>query len=143
MIASSKEYTWRVIDVSNFRLRIVYTTDFHMEIFSFDDISENKLPDRDIQKLAPLIRDERRNGVYLVLDNSDFLQGTVLADALTGSVTHPLAQEMNEIGFDAITLGNHDFDYVVDRLHDFLKQVESPVLSSNLTCPELAGSYVP
>lgn len=129
--------------MSNFRLKIVCTTDLHMEIFGFDDISESKLPDRGIQKLAHLIRDERRNGDCLVLDNGDFLQGTVLADALAGSATHPLAQEMNEIGFDAITLGNHDFDYGVDRLHDFLKQVKAPVLSSNLTCPELAGSYVP
>ena len=76
---------------------------------------------------------------FLLLDNGDLLQGTPLADHLAARYCanpddpepHPVALVMNALGYDAMGLGNHDFDYGVDYLARFARDLELPLISSN------------
>ena len=59
----------------------------------------------------------------------DFLQG-----AVTGAISHGqyIVDIMKEVGYDAITIGNHEFDYGVPRLQELLPQIDYPVVTTNL-----------
>jgi 5'-nucleotidase/UDP-sugar diphosphatase len=74
------------------------------------------------------------DGVILVSSGNNFLAGpTFTAGLESGSFYDALALDM--IGYDAITLGNHDFDFGPDVLAKFISQVstsKTPFLSSNL-----------
>ncbi|RAN98202.1 2',3'-cyclic-nucleotide 2'-phosphodiesterase [Micromonospora noduli] len=92
-------------------------------------------------KLATLInqiRRERRGKATLVLDAGDTIQGTPLATyyakqepiTATGE-KHPMARAMNVIDYDAVTLGNHEFNYGLPLLDLWIRQLGFPALAAN------------
>jgi 2',3'-cyclic-nucleotide 2'-phosphodiesterase/3'-nucleotidase len=56
----------------------------------------------------------------MLLDNGDFLQGNPMGDymayerGMKEGDLHPMIAAMNTLGFDASTLGNHEFNYGLD-----------------------------
>ena len=89
-----------------------------------------------LARLSTLISKARADvtfGSCLLLDNGDALQGTALADTLRDQPDHhPLATTFNALGYDAIGLGNHDFDFGVDYCARVTAQYDAPVVSTNL-----------
>ncbi len=73
----------------------------------------------------------------LVLDAGDTLHGTIFANSTQGE---SIVQLMNEIGYDAMSAGNHDFNYGKDRLVELSKEMNFPLLSGNLLNDD--GSYL-
>ncbi|KAI1264067.1 Metallo-dependent phosphatase [Xylariaceae sp. FL1019] len=65
----------------------------------------------------------------LLLSIGDEFQGTLFYTYYKGE---KIADVMNELEFDAMTLGNHEFDGGDDSLGDFLKNLTFPVLSANI-----------
>ncbi|NED53264.1 bifunctional metallophosphatase/5'-nucleotidase, partial [Micromonospora aurantiaca] len=45
--------------------------------------------------------------------------------------THPMASQMNAIGYDAVALGNHEFNYGIPFLDAWIGQMDAPVLAAN------------
>jgi 2',3'-cyclic-nucleotide 2'-phosphodiesterase/3'-nucleotidase len=117
-------------------LRILATSDLHMHLRGFNYAAN--IPDtrNGLARLSTLITKARTDapiGSCLLLDNGDALQGTALADTLrTQPDQHPLAMSFNALGYDAIGLGNHDFDFGVEYLARVLAQYDAPVVSTNL-----------
>src|SRR5690606_18680615 len=74
----------------------------------------------------------------LLFDNGDFLPGTPMGDyvacerCLRVGDLHPAMAAMNALGYDAITLGNHEFNYGLDFLLKALNGAAFPVVSANL-----------
>ncbi|MEM8956895.1 MAG: 5'-nucleotidase C-terminal domain-containing protein [Pseudomonadota bacterium] len=83
----------------------------------------------------------------LLVDNGDFLQGTLLGDwhvtewRRGRAPSHPMTTAMEELGYDAVTLGNHEFDYGLDYLSAVCRHAAFPIVSANLHRPN--GSSVP
>ena len=75
-------------------------------------------------------------GVALV-SCGDFLQGGVAGSISKGQYVVDILRHMN---YDAIGLGNHEFDYTVPRMNELLSQVKSPVVCANFF---EAGSPIP
>src|SRR6056297_1637946 len=100
-------------------LRILETTDLHMHILGYDYFADRPDDSIGLCGLADLIALQRQKdeATTLLFDNGDFLQGNPLADHVFATQSaqgiHPIAAAMNEIGYDAITLGNHDLDHGV------------------------------
>ena len=75
----------------------------------------------------------------LLLDNGDFLQGSPLGDyidevrGLTANPLHPMIAAMNHLGYDAATLGNHEFSHGLDFLIAALERARFPIVSANVT----------
>ncbi|KAJ8023887.1 5'-nucleotidase [Holothuria leucospilota] len=85
------------------------------------------------------IRDSYEN--TLLLDAGDQFQGTQWFVFYQGAAT---ANFMNQLGYDALGLGNHEFDLGVEGLVRFLKNVTFPALSSNINAslePELEALF--
>ena len=67
----------------------------------------------------------------------DFLQGGVAGSISKGQYIVDILRHMN---YDAIGLGNHEFDYGVPRMNELLSQVKAPVVCANFF---EAGSPIP
>ncbi len=120
-------------------LRIMETTDLHVHLHPYDYYADCPNPDLGLARLAELI-DHARQQVpnCLLFDNGDFLQGTPVGDFFaydrgvrTGEV-HPVIAAMNALRYDAITLGNHEFNYGLEFLMGSLSQAQFPTVSANI-----------
>ncbi|MEU9511001.1 5'-nucleotidase C-terminal domain-containing protein [Micromonospora sp. NPDC048170] len=127
-------------------LTILGTSDTHGYVYNWDyysdaEYDDSKRNDVGVAKLAALvtqIRAERRGRATLVLDAGDTIQGTPLATfyakqepITTTGETHPMANAMNVLGYDAVTLGNHEFNYGLPLLAKWISQLGFPALAAN------------
>ncbi len=86
-------------------------------------------------------REARLAAGDLVLDGGDSLQGTPLisrwlAGRAAGTVppeTNPVACAFNELGLNAFTLGNHDFNFGYEALADFVRAMGATCVCANVT----------
>ena len=120
-------------------LRIMETTDLHVHVFPYDYYADKPIDTVGLARTASLIkeiRDEATNS--LLIDNGDFLQGNPMGDyiayerGMKEGDTHPVIQAMNTLGFDASTLGNHEFNYGLDFLMKSLAGANFPVVNANI-----------
>ncbi|XP_048766300.2 snake venom 5'-nucleotidase-like isoform X2 [Ostrea edulis] len=75
----------------------------------------------------------------LFVDAGDQFQGTLWFNYYGGNIS---AITMNELGYDVMALGNHEFDRKIEGVLPFLKKVNFPVLSANIDT-SLEPSIVP
>lgn len=132
------------------QIRLLCTTDLHAHLLPYDYFSDQDDRPYGLTRTATLIRaarTEARN--VLLLDNGDALQGTPLGDITPQDGTgwtgaHPVITAMNQLGYDAATLGNHEFNFGLDWLCRALKGAQFPFTCANITqggcAPGDAGS---
>ncbi|SPJ29366.1 bifunctional 2',3'-cyclic-nucleotide 2'-phosphodiesterase/3'-nucleotidase [Falsiruegeria mediterranea] len=120
-------------------LRIMETTDLHVHVFPYDYYADKPRDTVGLARTASIIkeiRDEATNSV--LIDNGDFLQGNPMGDyiayerGMKEGDMHPVITAMNTVGFDASTLGNHEFNYGLDFLMKSLAGADFPVVSANV-----------
>ena len=81
-------------------------------------------------KVAALADKYEAEGAYvLVLDAGDFSQGTSYVSLSEGATAVEL---MNMVGYDAVALGNHEFDYGFEALKKNMESAQFPVLAANV-----------
>lgn len=98
-------------------LRIIETTDLHMHLFPYDYYAARRSATLGLARAAGLVKQLRAATPNLLLfDNGDFLQGSPLGDyaasvrGLGHGDLHPAIAAMNRMGYDAVTVGNHEFN---------------------------------
>ena len=80
-------------------------------------------------KLAAVIDEERaKNPSTLVVDAGDAFQGLPISNSSKGEER---AKILNEIGYDAMAVGNHEFDFGLDEVKKYKEILNFPLLSSN------------
>src|SRR5215471_16200146 len=80
--------------------------------------------------LASVIRRERANCTDCILLNAgDVAQGTPVSTIFHGV---PVFEIANMLGYDAATLGNHDFDYGWEQARKFVDIAKYPIVSANV-----------
>ncbi|MBS3941224.1 MAG: 5'-nucleotidase C-terminal domain-containing protein [Actinobacteria bacterium] len=91
---------------------------------------------QDLQDAAPAGADA---GVLTISSGDNFLAGPQLAASEADGVFYD-ARVYVEAGFDAMTIGNHDFDFGPDRLVEFIEAIpDVPFLSANLDFSDEPG----
>ena len=120
-------------------LRIVETTDLHLHLLPYDYFADRDWDAVGLAGAAALIEEIRAEAPNsILLDNGDFLQGTPMGDfvaqekGLKEGDLHPVIAAMNALQYDAITLGNHEFNYGLPFLTKALARARFPVVSANL-----------
>ncbi|MBE1490574.1 bifunctional metallophosphatase/5'-nucleotidase [Plantactinospora soyae] len=115
----------------------VYNWDYYRDA-EYDDSAHNDVGVAKLASLVKQIRTERRGKATLVLDAGDTIQGTSLATyyakqepITTTGETHPMARAMNILDYDAVTLGNHEFNYGLPLLDKWIRQLGFPALAAN------------
>jgi 5'-nucleotidase/UDP-sugar diphosphatase len=133
-------------------LTLLHTNDFHAHVDQYnvsgarckpaDETAGNCIAG--VSRLATLIegiRAEREN--VLLLDAGDQFQGTLFFNLFGADV---LTDTMNSLGYDAMTIGNHEFDRGPAELARFIGGAGFPVVSANIDAsadPDLAGLIDP
>lgn len=108
-------------------VRILYTNDTHARLEPF---VENNVSIGGIARRKELIdRIRALGGSVILLDAGDVFQGTLYFNVFEGLADLPF---INALNYDAMTLGNHEFDKGPGVLARFLSQLRVPVTSSNL-----------
>ncbi|CTQ70843.1 bifunctional 2',3'-cyclic-nucleotide 2'-phosphodiesterase/3'-nucleotidase [Roseibium alexandrii] len=128
-------------------LRLMETTDLHVHVFPYDYYGDRPVDTAGLARTASLIRgirDEATNSV--LVDNGDFLQGNPMGDfiayerGLKEGDAHPVIKGMNVLGYDAGTLGNHEFNYGLEFLDKALAGANFPVVCANVAKGSLAAN---
>lgn len=126
-------------------LRIIETTDLHVAVFAYDYYADAPNDTMGLARTASLIEAIRAEaGNSMLIDNGDIIQGNPMGDyiayekGLAGNV-HPIIAAMNTLGYEAATLGNHEFNYGLEYLDKALAGAEFPFVSANLVKGDLAA----
>ncbi|NSX54848.1 bifunctional 2',3'-cyclic-nucleotide 2'-phosphodiesterase/3'-nucleotidase [Parasulfitobacter algicola] len=127
-------------------LRIMETTDLHVHVFPYDYYSDQPRDTVGLARTASIIKDIRAQATNsLLIDNGDFLQGNPMGDyiayerGMKDGDMHPIITAMNQMDFDASTLGNHEFNYGLDFLMKSIAGSAFPVLSANVVLEQGAS----
>ncbi|WP_372840108.1 bifunctional 2',3'-cyclic-nucleotide 2'-phosphodiesterase/3'-nucleotidase [Phaeovulum sp.] len=120
-------------------LRIMETTDLHVHVFAYDYYADKPIDTVGLARAASLIEAVRAESTNsILLDNGDFLQGNPLGDyiayerGMAQGNMHPVISAMNVLGYDASTLGNHEFNYGLPFLMNALAGANFPIVSANV-----------
>ncbi|AHH96145.1 bifunctional metallophosphatase/5'-nucleotidase [Kutzneria albida] len=128
-----------------FRLTVMGTTDLHGHVFNwdyyagkeYDDAKHNDVGLAKVATLVEAVRKERGRRNTLLIDAGDTIQGTPLAyyfakvAPINRRRIHPMAAAMNQMGYDAAALGNHEFNYGIPLLRAYEQQLDFPLLGAN------------
>lgn len=125
-------------------LRILATSDVHMHVTGWDALRDEVVAGKGMDVLANRIGAARKDapGSCLLVDNGDALQGTPMGEVCSGwtnDQTHPWAAIVNALDYDAVGLGNHDFDFGIPFLETVVSQIKVPTLCASFASGGVDG----
>jgi len=113
------------------QLVILHTNDTHSAILPIN----SQLPDTMkagrggfLRRIAMLKEERKKNPDLLYFDSGDFFQGSAYFTMFKGEVEVGL---MNQMGIDASTIGNHEFDFGLENMATMFKKANFPILCAN------------
>lgn len=125
-------------------LTILGTSDMHGNIWSYSYEDGKETTNNGMARLYTYVQQVRaENPDTILIDAGDDIQGTILTDDLynkTPDQEHPVISAMNYMGYDAMTLGNHEFNWGVPTMLKIVDQAKFPVLAANVLDKD--GKYV-
>ena len=116
------------------QLVILHTNDTHSTIMPLNPNLDNKdLAGRGgFLRRVNLIKEERsQHPNLLLIDSGDFSQGSGYYTLFKGEVEIGL---MNQMGYDAVTIGNHEFDFGMENMAKLFRMATFPIVCSNYDC---------
>ncbi len=137
------------------KIAIMGTSDIHSNALNWDyykdaaytDSGKNAIGLARVSSLVNQVRADVGRERTLLFDAGDTIQGTPLGfyyatvePVTTTGAIHPMAAQFNAIGYDAVALGNHEFNYGLDFLDNWISQLDAPALAANAVH---AGTTVP
>lgn len=111
------------------KLIILQTSDVHSRIEPINQRGDRNYGEGGFVRRATFLQQFRKEHENVLLfDCGDISQGTPYYNMFQGEVEIKL---MNEMGYDAMTIGNHEFDFNVDNMKRLFKMAEFPVVCAN------------
>ena len=109
---------------------ILATSDMHGNVWSYSYEDNAESANNGMARLYTYIEQVRaENPVVFLVDGGDDIQGTIMTDDISNKAPeneHPVIAAMNFMGYDAMTLGNHEFNWGIDAMKTILGQANSP-----------------
>ena len=137
-----------LVATADYGLTILHTNDFHARFepiskydspCSAEDNTEGKCFGGTARLVSAIADARSRSNNSILVDGGDQFQGTLFYTYYKGKMA---AEMMNMLGYDGMTVGNHEFDDGPEVLRGFMDAVDFPVLMSNADVsaePKLAG----
>lgn len=128
-------------------LEVLHTNDTHSCIMPLNpNLADTAVAGRGgfLRRVAMIKEERAKNPDLLLIDSGDFSQGSPFYTMFKGDVEIGL---MNLMGYDAVTIGNHEFDFGLENMARIFKMAKFPVVCANYdftgTCVEgLVKPYV-
>jgi 5'-nucleotidase len=129
------------------KLTILHTNDTHSCILPLNkNLADTMLAGRGgfLRRIAMLNEERQKDPDLLLFDSGDFSQGSSYYTMFKGDVEVGL---MNQMGVDAATIGNHEFDFGLDNMARLFKMANFPIVCANYdftgtVCEGLVKPYI-
>ncbi|MFA5327221.1 MAG: metallophosphoesterase [Prolixibacteraceae bacterium] len=121
------------------KLTVLHTNDMHCHFDPFPETDAEYAGRGGIVKLASIVEKARKeNPNLLLIDSGDMFQGTPFFNYFKGDL---IMKVMSKMGYDAGTIGNHEFDNGLGDILSAIKYASFPLVTSNYDFSEtiLAG----
>lgn len=129
-------------------MQILSTTDLHTNLVNYDYYQDKPSQTVGLSKTAVLIKKARETNPNTVLvDSGDTIQGTpfgtykALIDPVAQGETHPMYKAFEMLGYDAETLGNHEFNYGLEFLDRMVKAAKINIINANVRNAQTGDYY--
>lgn len=113
------------------QLVILHTSDTHSCVYPLNpNLKDTTVAGRGgfLRRIEMLRQERQQNPGLLLFDCGDFSQGSSYYTVFKGDVEVGL---MNRMGYDAATIGNHEFDYGLDNMARLFRMANFPIVCSN------------
>ena len=129
------------------QLVVLHTNDTHSTIMPLNENLDNKdLAGRGgcLRRINMIKEERKQNPDLLFFDSGDFSQGSGYYTLFKGEVEVGL---MNQMGYDAVTIGNHEFDFGLENMAKLFRMANFPIVCSNYDftgtpCEGLVKDYI-
>src|SRR5262249_15423521 len=116
-------------------ITVLHTSDLHGHVDPRDNPEERDFPEG-LARVATAVEAVRaEGGRVLLLDSGDTIEGApVEAMVFSGAIPDrgdPIVRAMNLVGYDVMTVGNHEFNFGRQRLEKSRREAKFPWLSAN------------
>ena len=126
---------------------ILHTNDTHSQIVpvpKYENEGNTSCRGGFVRRVAVVNEERKKEPDLLLFDSGDFSQGSTYYTLFRGEVEVGL---MNMMGYDAATLGNHEFDFGIENLARVAKMAKFPLVCANCDftgtmCEGLIKPYV-
>lgn len=136
----------RITTTKNKKITILATTDIHGNILGYNYDKGESFNNSGMNRIYSYIKQVKSENLNtLVVDNGDIIQGNTLTDEMYSNKKdekHPVISAMNFMGYDAMVLGNHEFNFGLDLIKSLEKQSNFPFLSANVAYRESGEDFV-
>ncbi|WP_214825131.1 bifunctional 2',3'-cyclic-nucleotide 2'-phosphodiesterase/3'-nucleotidase [Exiguobacterium algae] len=134
------------------KLRFLETTDLHTNITNYDYFQDRTDEAIGLTKVATLIKQHRveagETNTFL-FDNGDTIQGTPFGDYIRQlqagkqeAFEHPMYKVMASLNYDAVTLGNHEFNFGLEFLFNAMEGSKGKLRFVNSNVKDLEGNPI-
>ena len=116
------------------QLVILHTNDTHSTILPLNpNLDDKDLAGRGgfLRRINMIMEQRQQNPDLLLFDSGDFSQGSGYYTLFKGEVEVGL---MNQMHYDAATIGNHEFDFGLDNMAKLFRMANFPIVCSNYDC---------
>lgn len=124
-------------------LTILATSDTHANLYGYSYEDSKETTNDGLARVATYVNEVRnKNPNVILIDNGDTYQGNILADAIynkKSDVVHPVSKAFNSLEYDAVILGNHEFNFGESFVERIIKELNMPVLGANF---QLKGNSI-
>lgn len=113
------------------QLVILHTNDTHSTIFPLNvNLADTLKAGRGgfMRRVAMLNEERKKEPELLLFDSGDFSQGSPYYTLFKGDVEVGL---MNQMRYDAVVIGNHEFDFGLDNMARIFRMAKFPILCAN------------
>lgn len=120
-----------VVSAQERRLLVLHTNDTHSCIMPVNpNLADKSVAGRGgfLRRIAMLERERAVNPDLLLFDSGDFSQGSPYYTLYKGDVEVEL---MNRMGYDAVVIGNHEFDNGIENMARIFRKARFPIVCSN------------
>ncbi|MEG1133981.1 MAG: 5'-nucleotidase C-terminal domain-containing protein [Cellulosilyticaceae bacterium] len=108
------------------KVTIIHTNDTHARI-----VDDGKAIG--FAKMAAYVEELKKENNVVVLDGGDMFQGLPIANLEKGQ---NIVSVINQVGYDAMAPGNHEYDFGSENLAELYKKLNFPMLSANIATTE-------
>lgn len=109
-------------------LTILHTNDTHSQVEALEEGKRDEFCGGYTRRMGLIAQERKVDPNLLLFDAGDFCQGTPYFNFYHGRIE---IDAMNRMGYDAVMLGNHEFDNGVDTLAAILQGAQFPVVCAN------------
>lgn len=113
------------------QLLILHTNDTHSCIFPLKEtLADTAVAGRGgyLRRVALVKQERLSNPGLLLFDSGDFSQGSSYYTLFKGDVEVDL---MNQMGYDAAAIGNHEFDFGLENMARLFRKARFPIVCAN------------